>query len=141
MKTKTMKTKILLLVSLLLIVPLAALLAYRMTHIHNPVQIASDRQSVVTHVLQLWSGPSSPMLFAVEGRVYTDLDKVVARIGELMKQKPVPYIRVRVGPPAWGRGVGQKVLDDLGARCRKIGFINLEFRYDLIEPPKDGQLK
>jgi len=137
MKTKTMKTKLLLLVSVLLIVSLAALLAYRITHKHNPVQIAPDGQFVVTHVMQLWSESESSLLFSLEGRVYTDIGRVVARIGELMKQKQVPYIQVRVGPPAWGRRAGQKVLDDLGARCRKIGFINLEFRYDLIEPPKD----
>ncbi len=105
--------------------------------LRNPVQLGAQGQPIATHDMQIWSqDPSRPeaVTFTLEGRAY-GMDEVVARIKELMRQKPFPFIRVQVGPPAWGRTEGQKLIAELSERCRKIGFINLSFHYNLTAAP------
>ncbi len=112
-----------------IVLPLATMHA---AELRNPVQTDENGKPIVTHVLYIWGQPKDPT-FTLEGRTYKKMADVVARIKQLMTVDPFPYIRVRINPPIPS---AQPLVEELGKQCRKIGFINMEFKYDLTEPPE-----
>ncbi len=99
--------------------------------IRNPVSLDENGKPIVTHTLYMWGQKEEP-IYQLEGKTYRNVGKVVARIGELMKQDPFPYIRVRTTKEFQRQ---QEPIENLSERCRSIGFINMEFKYDLLIPP------
>jgi len=111
-----------------IVLPLATMHA---AELRNPVQTDENGKPIVTHVLYIWGQPNDPT-FTLEERFYKKMADVIARIKQLMTADPFPYIRVRINPPIPS---AQPLVEELGKQCREIGFINMEFKYDLTEPP------
>lgn len=103
--------------------------------IRNPVSLDENGKPIVTHTLYMQGQPEEPV-YRLEGKTYSDVEHVVAHIGELMKQKPFPYIRVYTTSQFQRQ---QQPIEQLGKLCREIGFINMEFKYDL--ECSNGELK
>ncbi|MCK4627722.1 MAG: M56 family metallopeptidase, partial [Sedimentisphaerales bacterium] len=99
--------------------------------IRNPVSLDENDKPIITHILYLWGTVENP-IYRLEGKTYHDVSKVVAHIGKLMKQDTFPMIRVHTTKQFQRR---QKPIDELGNRCRDIGFINMELKYDMTFPP------
>jgi beta-lactamase regulating signal transducer with metallopeptidase domain len=98
--------------------------------LRNPVQLDENGRPIITHTLYMWGQVEDPV-YQLEGKIYHEVDKVVARIGELMKQDPFPMIRVHTTSQFQRQ---QEPIERLGKRCRDIGFINMEYKYDLRIP-------
>jgi len=98
--------------------------------LRNPVRLDEKGRSIITHTLYIWGQAEEPV-YQLEGKIYRKVDKVVARIGQLMKQDPFPMIRVRTTSQFQRQ---QEPIERLGKRCRDIGFINMEYKYDLRIP-------
>lgn len=99
-------------------------------NLKNPVRLDENGRSIITHTLYMWGQVEDPV-YQLEGKIYHEVDKVVARIGELMKQYPFPMIRVRTTSKFQRQ---QESIENFGKRCRDIGFINIEYKYDLSIP-------
>jgi len=98
--------------------------------LQNPVRLDENDRPIITHTLYMWGKVENPV-YQLEGTIYHDVNKVVARIGELMKQDPFPMIRVRTTSKFQRQ---QEPIENFGKRCRDIGFINIEYKYDLSIP-------
>ncbi|MCP4609201.1 MAG: hypothetical protein GY845_10860 [Planctomycetes bacterium] len=99
--------------------------------LRNPVRLNENGSPIVTHTLYMWGQKEKP-IYQLEGKTYRDVSMIVARIGQLMKQDPFPMIRVRTTTQFQRR---QKPIESLSKLYRGIGFINMEYKYDLKQPP------
>jgi len=98
--------------------------------LRNPVRLDENGRPIITHTLYMWGQVEDPV-YQLEGKIYHEVDKVVSRIGELMKQDPFPMIRVRTTSKFQRQ---QEPIENFGKCCRDIGFINIEYKYDLSIP-------
>jgi len=98
--------------------------------LRNPVRLDENGRPIITHTLYIWGQVEEPV-YQLEGKIYSEVDKVMARIGQLMKRDPFPMIRVRTTSQFQRQ---QEPIERLGKRCRDIGFINMEYKYDLRIP-------
>ena len=95
--------------------------------ISNPVRLDENDKPIVTHTLYIQGQPEQPV-YQLENKTYNSAEEVVAHIGELMKQKPFPHIRAHTTSQFQRQ---QEPIERLGRLCREIGFINMEYKYDL----------
>lgn len=103
--------------------------------IRQDVLVDKSVKAAFTHVLYIWSEQEEP-LYLLEGKVYKDIEKVVTHIGELTRQKPSPYLNVRIRPES--RRWVQKPLEQLTLLCRDAEFlVNKKFSYDLKDLPEE----
>ncbi len=100
--------------------------------LRNPVQLDENGKPIITHVLYMRGEPEK-LMYRLEEKTYYNIDSLVAHISELMKGEPFPMIRVRT---TLRYQKDQTPIDRLSKRCREIGFINMEFKYDLTVPPQ-----
>ena len=95
--------------------------------IRNPVSLDENSKPIITHTLYMQGQPEKPV-YTLENKTHRRVEQVVAHVGELMKQKPFPYIRVHTTSQFQHQ---QEPIERLTQLCREIGFINMEFKYDL----------